>query len=299
MTALIDAYRDRFGVEPICATLEIAPSTYYAAKTRPPCQRTLRDEWLCTHIRRVYDANYQVYGARKIWRQLHRENIAVARATVERLMRQLGIQGAVRGAPKRTTVAEETAQRPADLVRRDFTASRPNRLWVADLTYIATWVGFVYAAFVIDAFSRMIVGWQLATHLRTDLALDALEMALWRRDTAVEGLVHHSDRGCQYTAIRYTERLEEAGVQPSVGSKGDSYDNALAETVNGLFKTELIGPYGPWRSVEQVEIAMLEWIDWYNHRRLHSTLGYIPPVEFEANYYASLEQLTLPGFRTN
>jgi putative transposase len=299
MTRFVDCHREAFGVEPICRTLQIAPSTYYAAQTRPPSQRAVRDETLKTEIRRVYDANYQVYGARKIWRQLHREDIKAARCTVERLMRQLGIQGAVRGKPKRTTVADEAAQRPADLVRRDFTASRPNRLWVADLTYIPTWVGFVYAAFVIDAFSRMIIGWQLATHLRTDLALDALEMALWRRDTVVEGLVHHSDQGCQYTAIRYTERLEEAGIQPSVGSKGDSYDNALAETVNGLFKTELIGPRGPWRSVEQVEIAMLEWIDWYNHRRLHSALGDIPPVEFEANYYASLGQLTLPGFQTN
>jgi putative transposase len=262
MTALIDAYRDRFGVTPICHALQIAPSTYYAAKTRPPSQRALRDEWLGTHIRRIYDANYQVYGARKIWRALHREDIAVARATAQRVMRDLGIHGAVRGQPKRTTVADETAQCPADLVKRDFTAPRPNRLWVADITSIRTLVGFAYAAFVVDVFSRMIVGWQLATHLRTDLTLDALQMALWRRDARVEGLVHHSDRGCQYTAIRYTERLEEAGVTPSVGSRGDSYDNALAESVNGLFKTELIVPGGPWRSVEQVEIAMLEWIDW-------------------------------------
>lgn len=299
MTAFIDIHRDRFGVEPICHTLEIAPSTYYAAKTRAPSARTLRDEWLGTHIKRIYDTNYQVYGARKIRRQLHREGIQAARCTVERLMRDLGIHGAVRGKPKRTTTCDETAQRPADLVRRDFTASRPDRLWVADLTYVRTLVGFVYAAFVIDVFSRMIVGWQLATHLRTDLALDALEMALWRRDARVEGLVHHSDRGCQYTAICYSQRLEEVGITASVGSRGDSYDNALAETVNGLFKTELIGPQGPWRSVEQVEIAMLEWIDWYNHRRLHSALGDIPPVEFETNYYASLGQLTLPGFQTN
>jgi putative transposase len=185
------------------------------------------------------------------------------------------------------------------LVKRNFAASRPNRLWVADLTYVRTWVGFVYAAFVVDVFSRMIVGWQLASHLRTDLALDALQMALWRRGAAVEGLVHHSDRGCQYTAIRYTERLAEAGIQPSVGSKGDSYDNALAESVNGLFKTELIDPCGPWRTVEQVEIAMLEWIDWYNHRRLHGELDYVPPAEFEAAYYACLGQLTLPEIQTN
>jgi putative transposase len=191
MTALIDAYREQFGVEPICRALQIAPSVYYAAKTRPPSTRALRDEWLRAHIRRIYDENYQVYGARKIWRQLGREDITAARCTVERLMRDLGIQGVVRGKPKRTTIAEERVERPADLVRRDFSASRPNRLWVADITYIRTWVGFVYAAFVIDVFSRMIVGWQLATHLRADLALDALEMALWRRQTAVQGLVHH------------------------------------------------------------------------------------------------------------
>jgi putative transposase len=221
---LIDAYRDRFGVAPICHTLQIAPSVYYAAKTRLPAARTLRDEWLKSHIKRIHDENYQVYGARKIWRQLAREDIAVARCTVERLMRQLGIQGAVRGKPKRTTVADETAQRPADLVRRDFTAPRPNR-GVGGRHHLHPHTGgIVYAAFVIDVFSRMIVSWQLAAHLRTDLALDALEMALWRRDAAVQGLVHHSDRGCQYTAIRYTERLKQAGVTPSVGSRGDSYD---------------------------------------------------------------------------
>jgi putative transposase len=278
--------------------LQIAPSVYYAAKTRPPSQRALRDEWLKTHIKRIWDDNYQVYGARKVWRQLAREDIHAARCTVERLMRDLDIHGVVRGKPKRTTIADQAAERPCDLVNRDFTATRPNRLWVADLTYVRTWVGFVYAAFIIDVYSRMIVGWQLATHLRTDLALDALEITLWRRQASAEGLVHHSDRGAQYTAIRYTERLEEAGVTPSVGSRGDSYDNALAESVNGLFKAELIVPQGPWRSVEQVEVAMLEWIDWYNHRRLHSALGDIPPAEFEAKFSASLGQLTLPGFQT-
>ena len=299
MIRFVDDHRDRFGVEPICRTLQIAPSTYYATKNRAPAARTLRDEWLKAHIKRIYDENYKVYGARKIWRALHREGIQTGRCSVERLMRQLGIQGVVRGRPKRTTITEETTDRPTDLVERDFSARRPNQLWVADLTYIHTWVGFVYAAFIIDVFSRLIVGWQLATHLRTDLTLDALQMALWRRQTAVEGLVHHSDRGVQYTAIRYTERLQQAGVTPSVGSKGDSYDNALAETTIGLFKTELINRHGPWRSVEQVEIAVLEWIDWYNARRLHTVLGDIPTTEFEANYHAALGQLTLPEIQTN
>src|SRR3712207_2665065 len=253
MTAFIDQHRDRFGVEPICKELQVAVSTYYAAKSRLPSVRVLHDEWLTKHIKRVWDENYQVYGARKVWRQLAREQIAVARCTVERLMRQLGIAGAVRGKPKHTTMADEDVERVADLVERNFAARRPNQLWVADLTYIRTWVGFVYAAFVIDVFSRMIVGWQLATHLRTALALDALEMALWRRNGAVQGLVHHSDRGCQYTAIRYTERLDEAGVVPSVGSRGDSYDNALAESTIGLFKTELIARRGPRRSVRSEE----------------------------------------------
>jgi putative transposase len=247
----------------------------------------------------VYDANYQVYGARKIWRALHRDGIKVGRCRVERLIRELGIQGVVRGKPKRTTIAEEAAEHAADLVERRFSADRPDQLWVADLTYIRTWVGFVYAAFVIDVFSRLIVGWQLATHLRAELTLDALAMALWRRGGEIQGLVHHSDRGVQYTAIRYTQRLVEAGIDPSVGSRGDSYDNALAESTIGLFKTELIKPRGPWCSVEQVEIATLEWIDWYNARRLHTALGDIPPTEFEANFHAGRDQLTLPGIPTN
>jgi putative transposase len=298
MSAFVDRHRDRFGVEPICRQLQIAPSTYYAVKSRTPSARALRDAWLKTHIRRVWEENYQVYGARKIWRQLHREGIEVARCRVERLMRELGIAGVVRGKPKFTTLADEAAERPVDLVQRQFVATRPNQLWVADLTYVRTWVGFVYAAFVIDVYSRLIVGWQLATHVRTELALEALDMALWRCGSAVQGLVHHSDRGCQYTAVRYTERLIEARVTPSVGSRGDSFDNALAESTIGVFKTELIKPGRPWKTVEQVEIAMLEWIDWYNHRRLHSALGDIPPAEFEANFYASLGQLTLPGFQT-
>jgi putative transposase len=275
--------------------LQVAPSTYYAAKSRTPSPRSLGDVQLKGEIRRIWDDNYQVYGARKIWKQLRREGLQTGRCRVERLMRELGIAGAVRGKPKFTTLADDAAQRPADLVERDFTAQRPNQLWVADLTYARTWVGFVYAAFVIDVYSRMIVGWQLATHLRTDLALDALEMALWRRDAAVQGLIHHSDRGCQYTAIRYTDRLAEAGATPSIGSRGDSYDNALAESTIGLFKTELINRHGPWRSVEQVELAVLEWIDWYNARRLHGALGDIPPMEFEQTFYDALGQLSLPG----
>jgi putative transposase len=279
---MIDQHRGRFGVEPICRVLQVPTSTYYAAKQRLPSQRQRRDEQLKVEIRRVWDDNYQVYGARKIWRQLHREGLRVARCTVERLMGELGIAGVVRGKAKRTTIGDQQAPRPADLVERQFTASAPNRLWVADLTYVRTWSGFVYAAFVIDAFSRMIVGWQLAGHLHTDLALGALEMAIWRRDTQLDGLVHHSDRGVQYLAIRYTERLAEAGAVTSVGSRGDSYDNALAESTIGLYKTELIRRQGPWRNLDDVELATLEWVDWYNHRRLHSACDHRPPAEYEA-----------------
>jgi putative transposase len=225
-----------------------------------------------------------VYGARKVWRQLHREGIAVARCTVERLMGELGLEGVRRGKPHRTTTPEAAAARPADLVERDFSASRPNQLWVADLTYVATWSGFVYVAFVVDAFSRFIAGWQAARSLRTDLALDALEMAIWARRSGLDGLVHHSDRGSQYLAIRYTERLAEAGAVTSVGSVGDSYDNALAETIIGLYKTELIRRRGPWKGIDQVEYATLEWVDWFNHRRLLEPIGHVPPTEFEAAY---------------
>jgi putative transposase len=283
---MIDACRDRFGVEPICRVLQVPTSTYYAAKRRSPSARHVRDEQLKTEIRRVWDANYQVYGARKLWRQLQRDGVRVARCTVERLMGELGLAGAVRGKPKRTTIAAEPAgPRPADLVERRFTAPAPNRLWVADLTYLRTWSGFVYAAVVIDAFSRLIIGWQLATHLRTDLALDALEMAIWQRTSSgaeLDGLVHHSDRGMQYLAIRYTDRLADAGALTSVGSRGDSYDNALAETTIGLFKTELIRRRGPWRGIDDLELATLEWVDWYNHRRLHSACDNRPPAEYEA-----------------
>jgi putative transposase len=279
---MIDALRDRFGVEPICRVVGVPASTYYAAKQRPPSARGRRDLQLKGEIQRVFDDNYQVYGARKIWRQLGREGVRVARCTVERLMGELGIAGVVRGKTTRTTIHDEHAPRPADLVNRQFNATRPNQLWVADLTYVRTWSGFVYAAFVIDAFSRTIVGWQLASHLRTDLALDALEMAIWRRDTVLDGLVHHSDRGSQYLAIRYTQRLADAGAVTSVGSRGDSFDNALAETTIGLYKTELIRRRGPWRGPDDVELATLEWVDWYNHRRLHGACDNLPPAEYEA-----------------
>jgi putative transposase len=284
MIAYINANRDRFGVEPICRVLPIAPSTYYHARRRPPSARRRRDEELKVEIRRVHDDNFGVYGARKVWRQLHREGIAVARCTVERLMRELHLEGVRRGKTRRTTTPQEGAARPADLVERDFSAQRPNQLWVADLTYVTTWSGFVYVALVIDAFSRFIVGWQAARSLRTDLALDALEMAIWRRQAQLEGLVHHSDRGSQYLAIRYTERLAEAGAVTSVGSRGDSYDNALAETIIGLYKTELIRRRGPWKGLDDIEYATLEWIDWFNHRRLLEPIGYVPPAEFEAAY---------------
>ena len=293
MTAFIDDHRDVYGVEPICAVLPIAPSTYYKQKTRQAdpsrlAKRVRRDAALRMEIERVWHENRQVYGARKVWRQLHREGFAVARCTVERLMRQMGLQGVVRGKRVRTTIADEAAVRPSDLVERDFTASHPNQLWVADLTYVATWAGFVYVAFVIDVFSRMIVGWRVSRSLCSDLALDALEQALWARPETRQ-LIHHSDRGVQYVSISYTERLAEAGIEPSVGSVGDSYDNALAETVIGLYKTELIYKEGPWRGMEQVELATLDWVDWFNNRRLFEPIGNIPPVEHETLYYQQQE----------
>lgn len=295
MVSFIQDRRERYGVESICRELPIAPSTYFEqqARSKDPGRRPARakrDDALRGEIQRVWNENFQVYGARKVWRQLQREGIAVARCTVARLMRDMGLQGAVRGKTFRTTIPDEAALRPADLVDRDFAADRPNQLWVADLTYVATWRGFVYVAFVIDAFSRKIVGWRVSTSLRTDLALDALEQALHDRPAFErEGLVHHSDRGVQYLSIRYTERLAEAGIEPSVGSRGDSYDNALAESIIGLFKTEIIRRRGPWRHVEDVEFAVLEWVDWYNNRRLFEPIGSIPPIELEAAYYRSQE----------
>jgi putative transposase len=285
MIAYIDQNKATFGVEPICRLLPIAPSTYHEARSRPPSARALRDEALKTEIARVHAANFGVYGARKVWRQLNREGIVVARCTVQRLMRDLGLRGAMRGKTRRTTTPDELAVRPADLVQRDFSAARPNELWVADITYVATWSGFVYTSFVIDAYSRFIVGWQASRSLRADLAIDALEMAIWHR-SGLHGLIHHSDRGGQYLAIRYTERLGEAGAVNSIGSKGDSYDNALAETIIGLYKTELIRRRGPWRGIDDVEYATLEWVDWFNHRRLLEPIGDVPPAEFEANYWS-------------
>ena len=260
--------------------------------------RAARDAALKTEVLRIYEENFCVYGARKIWRQLGREGVQVARCTVERLMRELGIAGAVRGKVRRTTIADPAAQRPADLVRRDFTATAPNQLWVADFTYCATWSGTVYTAFVVDVYSRRIVGWRTATTMSTDLPLDALEMAIWARNDRLDGLVHHSDRGSQYTAIRYTERLVEAGARCSVGSTGDSYDNALAESVIGLYKTELVRKRGPWKTVDELEIATLEWVDWYNHRRLHSSTDNIPPAEYEARYYANNQTGTVTEMLT-
>jgi putative transposase len=289
----IDEHKQEFGVEPICTVLteagvKIAPSTYYAARNRPACARSIRDAELTERIRALHAANYGVYGGRKMWHALRRDGVEVARCTVERLMRAAGLAGAVRGRVKRTTVPAELAARPGDLLQRDFTAPAPNRRWVADITYVATWAGFVYVAFVTDLFSRRIVGWRASTTLRTDLALDALEHALWARSrdgTDLAGLVHHSDHGVQYLAVRYTDRLAEVGAVGSVGTVGDSYDNAVAESVFGLYKTELIRRRGPWRTIDQVEMATLEWVDWYNHRRLHSACADIPPAEYEEQHY--------------
>jgi len=293
MVFFIDENREAYGVEPICTVIPIAPSSYYEQKAREADpdrlpERVKRDAVLKEEIRRVWKGNFQVYGARKVWRQLNREGIWVARCTVERLMREMGLEGAVRGRKVRTTVPDVTLDRPADLVNREFKANRPNELWVADLTFVATWSGFVYVAFVIDVFARTIVGWRASVSLRTDLVLDALEQALYARPD-IERLVHHSDRGSQYLSIRYTERLAEAGIDPSVGSVGDSYDNALAETVIGLYKTEVIRRRGPWRHLEAVEFATLEWVDWFNNRRLLEPIGNIPPVEFEEAYYRTQE----------
>lgn len=289
MVAFIDAHREAYGVESICAVLPIAPSTYYEQKarvsdpTRVP-RRLQRDAQLRPEIERVWRENRRVYGAKKIWKQLHREAIPVARCTVARLMKAAALRGVVRGRRVRTTVPDLLADRPCDLVQRQFTATRPNELWVSDFTYVATWRGFVYVAFVIDVFARRIVGWRASTSMRSDLALDALEQALYDRETD-RPLVHHSDRGSQYLAIRYTERLADVGIEPSVGSRGDSYDNALAETIIGLFKTEVIHKDGPWRGVEAVEYATLEWVSWFNTQRLLEPLGYLPPAEYEAQYH--------------
>ena len=306
MTTFVDDHRADYGVEPICAELPIAPSVYYEHKRREReperCSaRSRRDAALRTRIRHVWESNFGVYGVRKVWRQLQREGVGVARCTVERLMRQEGLKGVVRGEKRRTTIPDDSAARPADLVDRSFEADGPDRLWVADITYVPTWSGFAYAALVIDAYSRFIVGWRVSGSLRTDLALDALEQAIWARrpDTADpdRGLVHHSDAGSQYLSIRYTNRLAEAGISPSVGSVGDSYDNALAESVIGLYKTELIRQRGPWRDRDQVEYATLDYVDWFNHRRLLEPIGNIPPAEREDNYHRQQKRVQLAGLK--
>jgi putative transposase len=289
-----DAGGLRWGVEPICRVLTehgvtIAPSTYYEHLHATASARQRRDEQLKVDIARVHAANFGVYGARKVWLALNREGITVARCTVERLMRELGLAGVVRGKVKRTTVADPTAARPGDLVERRFTPPAPDRLWVADITYVSTWSGWVYVAFVTDAYARRILGWRCGTSMSTKLVLDALEQAIWTRTRTgidVGSVIAHSDRGAQYTAVKYGERLAEAGIAASVGSVGDSYDNALAETINGLYKTELIKPRGPWKHVDDVEYATAEWVDWFNHRRLYQHCGDIPPADLEAAYYA-------------
>jgi transposase InsO family protein len=300
VNAFIDEHRAAHGVEPICSALQVAPSAYrrHAARQRKPAllpARAQRDSSLMPQVQRVYEANLRVYGADKVWRQLLREGVAVARCTVERLMRRLGLQGVRRGKGVRTTVPDAKAACPLDRVNRQFKAERPNQLWVADFTYVSTWQGFVYVAFVVDVFARRIVGWRVSSSMQTDFVLDALEQALYarraERERGDEGdLVHHSDRGSQYVSIRYSERLAEAGIEPSVGSTGDSYDNALAETINGLYKAEIIHRRGPWKTREAVELATLEWVSWFNHHRLLEPIGYIPPAEAEANYWRQQAQ---------
>ena len=295
MYRLVDEHRGVHGVEPICEVLQIAPSAYrrHAARSRDPALRSARaqrDARLMPAIKRVWDDNLQVYGADKVWRQMNREGVTVARCTVERLMRGLGLRGVRRGKGMRTTVADPKAPCPLDKVNRQFHAERPNQLWVSDFTYVSTWQGWLYEAFVVDVFARRIVGWRVSTSMTTDFVLDALEQALYARQHERDGsLIHHSDRGSQYVSIRYSERLAEAGVEPSVGSKGDSYDNALAETINGLYKAEVIHRR-TWKTREAVELATLTWVAWFNNQRLMGPLGYIPPAEAEANYYRQLAE---------
>jgi len=297
--AFIDEHRARFGVEPICRVLRVAPSAWWrhAARQRDRSlrsDRSIRDEALMIEIDRVWQENFRVYGADKIWRQLRREGIEVARCTVERLMGRLDIAGAVRGKKVRTTISDNSAPCPKDKVNRQFKAIRPNQLWVADFTYVSTWQGWLYVAFIVDVYARRIVGWRLSRSMHTDFVLDALEQALYaRRPHRDDGLIHHSDRGSQYVSIRYSERLAEARIEPSVGSKGDSYDNALAETINGLYKAEVIHRRGPWKTREAVEIATLEWVNWFNHHRLLEPIGYLTPAEAEANYYRNLSPMPL------
>ena len=296
MIAFIDEHRRAYGVEPICKVLPIAPSTYHehAARRADPSRvpaRAQRDAALQVEIRRVFEENLSVYGVRKVWRQLRREGVPVARCTVARLMRDMGLAGVIRGKPVRTTMSDKAAPCPLDRVNRQFRAPAPNMLWVSDFTYVSTWSGFVYVAFVIDAFARRIVGWRVSRSAHAGFVLDALEQALHERRPVGGKLVHHSDRGGQYVSIKYSERLAQAGIEPSVGSVGDSYDNALAETINGLYKAEVIHRRGPWRSLEAVEFATLEWVDWFNNRRLLEPIGNIPPAEAEANHYAMLDDM--------
>ena len=299
MIGFIDDHREVYGVEPICNVLPIAPSTYrvQAARRRDPAKlpaRAQRDAALMPEIARVFEENFRVYGVRKVWRQLKREGHDLARCTVARLMRSMGLQGVIRGKPVRTTISDKAAPCPLDHVNREFKAPRPNALWVSDFTYVATWSGFAYVAFIIDAYARRIVGWRVSRTAHTGFVLDALEQALHeRRPLHRGGLVHHSDRGSQYVSIHYTERLAQAGIEPSVGSVGDSYDNALAESINGLYKAEVIHRRGPWRSLEAVEFATLEWVDWFNHRRLLEPIGNIPPAEAEERYYAMLDDVSM------
>ncbi len=301
MKNFIDQHRTILGVEPICRALQVAPSAYrrHAARQRRPellCARAQRDAQLVQQIERVWGANHQVYGADKVWQQLQREGVTVARCTVERLMQRLGLRGVVRGKVVRTTVGDVKAPCPLDRVNRQFSAQRPNQLWVSDFTYVSTWQGWLYVAFVVDVFARRIVGWRVSSSMRTDFVLDALEQVLYeRRPGREDALVCHSDRGLQYVSIRYTERLAEAGIEPSVGSKGDSYDNALAETINGLYKAEVIHRRTAWKTRESVELATLHWVSWFNNQRLMEPLGYVPPAEFEANYYRTLEQQAMPA----
>jgi transposase InsO family protein len=299
MIAFIDDHREMYGVEPICRVLPIAPSTYHAhvARRTDPARasaRARRDAVLSAAIRRVWEENFRVYGVRKVWRQLGREGVSVARCTVARLMHRMNLEGIVRGKAAKTTISNRATPCPTDRVNRQFQAPRPNVLWVSDFTYVATWAGFVYVAFVIDAYARRIVGWRVSRTAHASFVLDALEQALHeRRPVGGGGLVHHSDRGSQYVSIKYTERLVEAGIEPSVGSVGDSYDNALAETVIGLYKTEVIRRRGPWRSLEAVEFATLEWVAWFNHQRLLEPIGNMPPAEAEARYYAQFEEIAV------
>ena len=299
MIAFVDDHRDVYGVEPICKVLPIAPSAYRArvAQRRDPSRlsaRARRDLDLKPQIARVFAENFAVSGVRKVWRQMRREEISLARCTVERLMRQMGLRGVIRGKPVRTTISDKAAPCPRDHVNRQFHAPAPDRLWLSDFTYVATWAGFVYVAFVIDAYARRIVGWRASRTAHASFVLDALEQALHeRRPQHRAGLIHHSDRGSQYVSIKYTERLAEAGIEPSVGSVGDSYDNALAETINGLYKAEVIHRRGPWRTFEAVEFATLEWVDWFNNRRLLEPIGNIPPAEAEAAYHAMLAEQPL------